>query len=330
MYFRTTYLHSACLAIALLSCAPLGTRPSDGDVERFSTSQHYNVEKKQFENRLPNVMEAMNRRVYSMDSFKAWMDGPEQGRPPGPLPTQQADIEAFSAPDGSLKIIWLGHSSFLLNMAGRIILVDPIFSQAASPVSLFVRRFQEPPIPLKALPPIDFILISHDHYDHLDMETTEFFVERETRFIALPGVKNHLTGWGIDAERVTEMDWWETAAFPEVTFIATPAQHFSGRDGIHPNETLWASWVVHSAEHKIYFSGDSGAISTFGRSETDTARSMWSSWTADNTMKDGARSTCFLARRCRQPTTYARHTTSPFIGACLSSPCTTGTTPSEG
>ena len=183
MYFRTTYLHSACLAIALLSCAPLGTRPSDEDVERFSTSQHYNVEKKQFENRLPNVMEAMNRRVYSMDSFKAWMDGPEQGRPPGPLPTQQADIEAFSAPDGSLKIIWLGHSSFLLNMAGRIILVDPIFSQAASPVSLFVRRFQEPPIPLKALPPIDFILISHDHYDHLDMETTEFFVERETRFI---------------------------------------------------------------------------------------------------------------------------------------------------
>ena len=258
MCLRTTYLHSACLAIALLSCAPLGTRPSDEDVERFATSQHYNVEKKQFENRLPNVMEAMNRRVYSMDSFKAWMDGPEQGRPPGLLPTQQADTEAFSAPDESLKIIWLGHSSFLLNMAGRIILVDPIFSQAASPISLFVRRFQEPPIPLKALPRIDFILISHDHYDHLDMETIEFFVERETRFIVPLGVKNHLTGWGIDAERVTEMDWWETAVFPEVTFIATPAQHFSGRDGIHPNETLWASWVVHSAEHKIYFSGDSG------------------------------------------------------------------------
>ena len=107
-------------------------------------------------------------------------------------------------------------------MAGRIILVDPIFSQAASPVSLFVRRFQEPPIPLKALPPIDFILISHDHYDHLDMETIEFFVERETLFIVPLGIKNHLTGWGIDAERVTE--WMgETAAFLKVTFIANTA-----------------------------------------------------------------------------------------------------------
>ena len=258
MYLRATYLYMACLAIALLGCAPLGTRPSEEDVERFSASQHYNAEKRQFENRLPNVMEAMNRRIYSMDSFKAWLDGPAQGRPPGPLPAHQTDIAAFRTRDESLKIIWLGHSSFLLNMAGRIILVDPVFSQAASPISLFVRRFQDPPISLQMLPTIDFILISHDHYDHLDMKTIEFFVERETRFIVPLGVKNHLTGWEIAAERITEMDWWETTIFSEITFIATPAQHFSGRDGIHPNETLWASWIVQSAQHNIFFSGDSG------------------------------------------------------------------------
>ncbi len=258
MYSRATYLYVVCLVIALLGCAPLGTRPSDEDVERFSASQHYNAEKRQFENRLPNVMEAMNRRIYSIDSFKAWLDGSKQGRPPGPLPAHQTDIAAFCARDESLKIIWLGHSSFLLNMAGRIILVDPVFSQAASPISLFVRRFQNPPISLHMLPPIDFILISHDHYDHLDMKTIEFFVESETRFIVPLGVKNHLTGWEIAAERITEMDWWETTIFSEITFIATPAQHFSGRDGIHPNETLWASWIVQNAQHSIFFSGDSG------------------------------------------------------------------------
>ncbi len=245
--------------LALLSgCAPLGTRPSDTDIERFAASKNYNAEKNQFENRLPGVMEAMNNRIYSLDSFKAWLDGPEQGRPPQLLPSHQPNISAFSAKDESLKIIWLGHSSFLLNMDGSIILVDPVFSQAASPISLFVRRFQDPPIPLQALPPIDYILISHDHYDHLDMETIEFFIERETHFVVPLGVGNHLTGWGIPAERVTENDWWETASFADVTFIAAPAQHFSGRDGIHPNETLWASWIVQSAHHIIYFSGDSG------------------------------------------------------------------------
>ena len=255
---RQAYWVACSLAMILLGCAPLGTRPSDADIERFSSSANYDVDKEQFENRLPGTMEAMNKRIYSFDSLKAWWDGPAQGHPPGLLPSQRPDLNAFCATDATLKIIWLGHSSFLLNMDGSIVLVDPVFSGAAAPVPFFVRRFQDPPIALRELPPIDYVLISHDHYDHLDMETVQFFTDSETQFVVPLGVANHLIGWGIAAERTTEKDWWEVATFPDLTFIATPAQHFSGRDGIHPNETLWASWVIQSSQHAVYFSGDSG------------------------------------------------------------------------
>ena len=258
LYSKKRYFAYGLLLSQLMSCAPLGTRPTEVDAERFSTSKNYNTDKQQFENRLPGVMEAMNERVYSWDSIKEWLNGSEKGRPPGLLPSLSPKMEDFRAQEDALKIIWLGHSSFLMNLDGIVVLVDPVFSQAASPVSFAVRRFQQPPIALQDLPPIDYILISHDHYDHLDMSTMEFFIDRDSKFVVPLGVKAHLTGWGIVAERVTEKDWWEQAVFPQVTFTATPAQHFSGRDGMHTNETLWASWVIKSTNHQIYFSGDSG------------------------------------------------------------------------
>lgn len=247
-----------CICLLGMGCAPLGTRPSDEDVKRFTSSKNYNAETNQFQNRIPNVMELMNKRIYNWDSIKEWFKGPEQGRPPQRLPVGSADLNLFQNQDGTLKVIWLGHSSFLLAMNGAVVLVDPVFSKAASPVSFAVQRFQEPPIPLAQLPPIDYIVISHDHYDHLDMETVSHFSASPTQFVVPLGIKGHLTGWGVDPKRVVEKDWWETAVFPELTFTATPAQHFSGRDGIHPNETLWASWVIQTEQHKVYFSGDSG------------------------------------------------------------------------
>ena len=244
-----------CLQTA---CAPLGTRPSDEDIKRFTFSKNYDAETRQFQNRIPNIMEAMNKRIYNWDSVKDWMNGVEQGRPPQRMPVVVSDLNAFKNKKDGLKIIWLGHSSFMLSMNGAVILVDPVFSDSASPVSFAVKRFQEPPIPIDKLPFIDYILISHDHYDHLDMETIQHFKERSTQFVVPLGVKGHLIGWGVKPERIFEKDWWEEAVFSQVTFTATPAQHFSGRDGIHPNETLWASWVIHSPDHKVYFSGDSG------------------------------------------------------------------------
>lgn len=246
------------LGFLFMGCAPLGTRPSDEDVKRFTSSKNYDPETQQFQNRIPNIMEAMNKRVYSWDAVKEWVNGSEQGRPPQRMPVVSSDLDQFKNNAEGLQIIWLGHSSFLLNMSGVIVLVDPVFSSSAAPVSFAVKRFQEPPIPLTGLPLIDYILISHDHYDHLDMETMQHFSKFKTQFVVPLGIKGHLVGWGIEAQRVVEKDWWEQAAFPSVTFIATPAQHFSGRDGIHPNETLWASWVIKSETHRVFFSGDSG------------------------------------------------------------------------
>ena len=257
-YSYKTRAGGILLILWCVACAPLGTRPSDEDVKRFASSKNYNAETEQFQNRIPNIMEAMNKRIYSWDAIKEWMAGVEQGRPPQRMPVVRSDLNAFKAKGEGLKIIWLGHSSFLLSMKGAVILVDPIFSEAASPVSFAVKRFQEPPIPLSSLPPIDYILISHDHYDHLDMKTVQYFSDHQTHFVVPLGIKGHLAGWGISSDRVVEKDWWEAAVFPQVTFTATPAQHFSGRDGIHPNETLWASWVIQSDNHKVYFSGDSG------------------------------------------------------------------------
>ena len=167
-------------------------------------------------------------------------------------------LDEFISPEGEGKVIWLGHSSFLLRIKGKTVLVDPVLGPAASPVSFVVKRFQKPVLELEELPHIDFIVISHDHYDHLDQFTVDFFVDKEAIFITPLGVGSHLKGWGIAEERIIERDWWESVTLSTIEFIATPAQHFSGRDGVHENETLWASWVIRSEDQSVFFSGDSG------------------------------------------------------------------------
>ncbi len=104
------------------------------------------------------------------------------------------------------------------------------------------------------------MIISHDHYDHLDKETMKFFAKKKskTRILTALGVGNHLTKWGIKRELISEFDWWEGTKLDDIEFIATPAQHFSGRTLRDRNKTLWSSWVIKTANHSIYFSGDSG------------------------------------------------------------------------
>ena len=156
------------------------------------------------------------------------------------------------------RFIWFGHSSFLLNMEGKIILVDPVLSDSAAPVSFLVQRFQAPVLKLEELPEIDYIIISHDHYDHLDMETVKFFADKKAEFITPLGVGEHIKSWGIEKSRVSEMDWWQETQRDQIKIIATPAQHFSGRGLVKQNHTLWASWVIQSSKHNVYFSGDTG------------------------------------------------------------------------
>lgn len=244
-------------------CSAFGTNPNDKELEKLQSSKQYNPEKKKFENRRSKLIAEMKKKTMSWGLLKDWILGVKDATPADKLPEIKPNLDDFLKPSKDLKVIWFGHSSFLLNMDGQIILVDPVFSGSAAPISFVVKRFQKPVLKLKELPEIDYILISHDHYDHLDMGAIEFFKNKKTKFITPLGVGSHLKGWGISKDRITEKDWWESAKFDGVEFIATPAQHFSGRNGIHNNETLWASWVLKSENHNIYFSGDSGYDSHF-------------------------------------------------------------------
>ncbi len=239
-------------------CAAFGTSPSKDRIESFIKSKNFNLEKRIFQNRQPQLIEEMKKNTKSWGMIKDWFKGGPNRTPEFKLPEEKPDFTKFMEGDNQLKIIWFGHSSFLVNMEGTSILVDPVFSGSVAPVSFMVKRFQKPVVELSELPEIDYILISHDHYDHLDMHTIKFFVDKKTKFIAPLGVGSHLEGWGIEKSRITEKDWWENHTVDNIEFISTPAQHFSGRDGIHNDITLWCSWVVRTKNHNIYFSGDSG------------------------------------------------------------------------
>lgn len=244
--------------ILIIGCSAMGTDSSEKKIEKFVDSKNYDPVKKQFKNRLPDLIDKMMDRNFSFKGIWTFFTGVENDKPKERLPEVKPNLDDFLALSEDVKVIWFGHSTFLLNMEGKIVLVDPVFSKAASPVSLFVNRFQEPVLSLEELPEIDYILISHDHYDHLDMESIKFFKDKKNKFITPLGVGTHIAGWGIDESRIIERDWWQSIDFDGVKFIATPAQHFSGRGLFDRNKTLWASWVIQSENNNIYFSGDSG------------------------------------------------------------------------
>lgn len=177
--------------------------------------------------------------------------------PKARLPEVTPDLKAFLEPSEVMKFIWFGHSTLLLNVDSHIILIDPVFHNAG-PLSFLIPRFQPPVVKLKELPQVHTIVISHDHYDHLDEKAIKFFKDKTTRFLVPKGVGAHLRDWGIPDSRITELGWNESAVDHDVIFRAVPAQHFSGRSLFDRNETLWASWIIEGKKEKIYYSGDSG------------------------------------------------------------------------
>ncbi|WP_159876367.1 MBL fold metallo-hydrolase [Aquitalea denitrificans] len=181
-------------------------------------------------------------------------------RPIQPLPLSPADLAA--APDNSL---WrLGHSSVLLKLDGVFLLTDPVFGQRASPFSFAgPKRFHAPPIALEALPQLDVVIISHDHYDHLDRSTVQALQHKTRLFVTPLGVGDRLQAWGIPAEKIRQLDWWQGLDAGPLHITATPAQHFSGRGLTDGNRTLWASWVIGSSQSRVFFSGDSGYFDGF-------------------------------------------------------------------
>ncbi|MCB0419717.1 MAG: MBL fold metallo-hydrolase [Bdellovibrionales bacterium] len=244
--------------IVFIGYSSFGSSLSEVDKDRFKSLSYYNADKHIFHNRIPDALKQMRREIFSWGTFLEAFGQGQNRAPKVKLPEVRPNLEEFTSTDTELKVIWFGHSSFLLNISGKFVLVDPVFSESASPWSFMVRRFQPPVLKLEELPKVDFVLISHDHYDHLDMKSVKFFKDLDVTFVTPLGVGSHLRGWGIPEAKIVEKGWWESLELNGLTFTATPAQHFSGRGVFDDSKTLWASWVIKSLKHSVYFSGDSG------------------------------------------------------------------------
>ena len=198
-------------------------------------------------------------------AWKMLFDKPAHTTPAQAIPVQTLSrAQLLAAPERSL--FRLGHSSVLLKLDGAFWLTDPVFSERASPFQwLGPRRFHAPPISLADLPPIKGVILSHDHYDHLDRAAIEALAPKVEHFVTPLGVGDTLIAWGVDRAKVRQLDWWQATWIDGMQLVATPAQHFSGRGVSDGNSTLWASWVILARDLKLFFSGDTGYFDGFKR-----------------------------------------------------------------
>lgn len=230
-----------------------GQAPNGIFLQEIEKSAHY--ASGQFQNQILTVMDLGFSS--GMKVMYEWLFEGQDRIPYKPLP---ADFGGgYAGLDSTLKITWFGHSAILLQIDGKNILIDPMLGNAAAPVPFMTKRFPYgQSLHLDILPEIDAIIISHDHYDHLDYKTILVLKEKVKHFYTPLGVGSHLRSWGVDASKITELDWWQSADFEGLRFVATPARHFSGRSITDRNKTQWASWVILGEKEKVYFSGDSG------------------------------------------------------------------------
>ena len=199
-----------------------------------------------------------------MPTLMQFMMGGEGRKPKGRLPVLDPRHNWTKAPASGLRVTWLGHSSTLVEIDGHRILTDPVWGSRVSPIpGIGPKRFQPPPVKLADLPKLDAVLLSHDHYDHLDYPSVRALAKMGARFVTSLGVGLHLEAWGIPPEHIVELDWWEKTKVGGLEITAAPAHHFSGRALHDRNATLWSSFVLCGDRHAVYFSGDQGLSSAF-------------------------------------------------------------------
>jgi L-ascorbate metabolism protein UlaG (beta-lactamase superfamily) len=240
----------------------IGRRAEGARLERMRGSPRWTGE--QFSNLHPIIPGLRDPRV-PMPTLSEFLCGGERRVPAHPLPAM-SPLEGWSKPAASgLRVTWLGHSTVLIEIDGTRILTDPVWGARASPSRLIgPKRFQPVPVRLRQLPPLDAVVISHDHYDHLDYPTIRELRSSTVPFVTSLGVGAHLESWGIEPQRIFELDWWESHTLASgVTVTAAPSQHFSGRTPKSRNTTLWSSLVVRSPRHAVFFSGDTGLTTEY-------------------------------------------------------------------
>lgn len=253
-YFLLILLVGVSISAAFIDS--FGAAPSGGRLARISTAENYN------QGRFVNAIETSISSSYNFPKLAwAYVFGGEEREPEKNIPIVETDPSWFDALSGKdLTITWLGHSTLIIEIDGHRLITDPMFSDRCSPISfLGPSRFFPLPIDPEQLPVMDGVIISHDHYDHLDADSIKLLANTNTKFYVPLGVGAHLEAWGVQSEDIVEMGWWQSHQVSNnLTLVNTPARHFSGRALLDRNKTLWSSWVIQGKYHNLYFSGDTG------------------------------------------------------------------------
>ena len=256
-FFTYVIIVLAVLALKVtlfINFAPqFGSNPTSKQMEFYQNFSNY--KENQFKGLQPTPM--MTGEVSTLDYFKT-----DSNRTPSrDVTPTKINYSSFSNVEkNNYKIAWLGHSAFIINLGGKKILLDPMLGSHASPLPIpSLRRYNKIlPIDPLEMTNIDFVVLSHDHYDHLDYSTIKKIKENVKTFLVPHGLGNHLIKWNVKKEKIIELNWDENYQFGEIEFVCLPSRHFSGRGPLNRNYTLWSSWAIKSPGAKIYFSGDSG------------------------------------------------------------------------
>jgi len=204
-----------------------------------------------------SVTEVMTEKGSFFKTFIKFLNKPKTVIPPFTLPSVKTDLK--NLPNGNPVLVWFGHSSYLIKIDGKHILVDPVFSGYASPIKMkSAKNFDGSNVySVEDMPEIDILLITHDHYDHCDYKTILKLLPKTKKIITSLGVGSHFEYWGIDKNKFIELDWFEKTEVDGFQFIAAPARHFSGRSFARA-KTLWSSFILKTPTHSIYLGADSG------------------------------------------------------------------------
>ncbi len=242
---------------AFLNFAPaIGADPSGEDLERISTSTQW--DDGIFVNIIPTSTASMSDVWAMLEEMVNSVNTSPEDSLEVLFGANKQDVDSLT------YVTWYGHSAFLFEFSGKRILIDPMLGDYAAPLSFGSKRYPyKKAIPIEEIKNIDAVIISHDHYDHLDYPTIKKIKDEVGHWYTALGVGSHLKRWEIEPEKITEMDWWEETELDGVRLVSCPARHFSGRGLFNQSTTLWASWIIETPNQKLYFSGDGGYGSHF-------------------------------------------------------------------